>query len=124
MRLQASTLGGQGGKRLGTLFYGSDRQAVDLDDRTLAHLQLAVVTKLRRHEGFSLTWRDDQPSGQGRSVIWVHESIPLHFVYAGSRIAAVNRAWVSSLLESAATTGGMRIVPEPTELPSAPAAEA
>jgi hypothetical protein len=115
MRVQASTLERQGGKYLGTLFYGSDRYAIDLDDRTLAHLQLAIVTKLRRHESFSLTWRDDQPSGQGRSVIWVHESIPLHFVYAGSRMPAVNRAWVTDLLETASTTVGMRLVPEPTE---------
>jgi hypothetical protein len=100
---------------LGTLFYGSDRHAIDLDDRTLAHLQLAIVTKLRRHESFSLTWRDDQLSGQGRSVIWVHESIPLHFVYAGSRMAAVNRAWVAELLDSASTTVGMRLGPEPTD---------
>jgi len=103
---------------LGTLFYGSDRDAIDLDDRTLAHLQLAVVTKLRRHESFSLTWRDDQPSGQGRSVVWVHESIPLRFVYAGSRMAAVNRAWVDALLASASTTVGMRLVPEPQEPPA------
>jgi hypothetical protein len=104
---------------LGTLFYGSDRYAIDLDDRTLAHLQLAVVTKLRRHESFSLTWREDQPSGQGRSVIWMHESIPLRFVYAGSRMAAVNRAWVDELLASASTTVGMRLVPEPQD-PNAP----
>ena len=121
MRLQASTLERQGGKHLGTLFYGSDRYAIDIDDRALAHLQLAVVTKLRRHESFSLTWRDDQPSGQGRSVIWMHESIPLHFVYAGSRMAAVNRLWVAELLESASTTVGMRLVSEPTEI--APATE-
>jgi hypothetical protein len=98
---------------LGTLFYGSDRTAVDIDDRTLAHLQLAVVAKLRRHESFSLTWRDSDGSGQGRHVLWVHESIPLRFVYAGSRMAAINRAWVDAMLATATTTTGMRVVPEP-----------
>lgn len=98
---------------MGTLFYGSDRSAIEFDDRALAHLQLAIVTKLRRHESFSLTWRDDDPGGQGRNVIWVHESIPLRFVYAGSRMPTVNRAWLDVLLASATTTTGMRLIAEP-----------
>jgi hypothetical protein len=40
---------------VGTLFYGADRHAIDVDDRALAHLQLAIVTKLRRHEGFAFS---------------------------------------------------------------------
>ncbi|GAB2980675.1 DUF7882 family protein [Frigoribacterium salinisoli] len=102
---------------MGTLFYGADRYAIDLDDRALAHLQLAVVTKLRRHEGFAFSWRDEQTGGQGRHAVWLHESIPLHFSYAGSRMPTVNRAWVEALLASAATTPGMRLVDEPVDGP-------
>jgi len=112
----ASTLEGRRGRRLGTLFYGSDRVAIEIDDRTLAHLQLAIVSKLRRHESFALTWREDGTTGQGRNVVWLHESIPLRFAYAGSRMAAINRAWVDALLESASTTVGMRLEPEPQEI--------
>ncbi|WP_423921788.1 ATP-dependent DNA ligase [Frigoribacterium sp. 2-23] len=98
---------------MGTLFYGANRLAIDFDDRALAHLQLAIVTKLRRHESFAFTWRHDDASGQGRNVIWLHESIPLQFSYAGSRMANVNRQWIDALLASASTTLGMRLVDEP-----------
>jgi hypothetical protein len=47
--------------------------------------------------------------------VWLHESIPLHFSYAGSRMPTVNRAWVDALLTSATTTPGMRLVDEPPE---------
>lgn len=100
---------------MGTLFYGADRLAIDVDDRALAHLQLAMVTKLRRHEGFAFTWRDEHASGQGRHTVWVHESVPLHFAYLGSRMPSINRAWVDALLVSATTTPGMRLVDEPPE---------
>lgn len=98
---------------MGTLVYGSDRFTIEIDDRTLAHLQLAVVAKLRRRESFALTWRDEDGSGQGRTVLWIHEAIPLRFEYAGSRMASVNKAWVDELLATASTTVGMRLTPEP-----------
>lgn len=98
---------------MGTLVYGSDRFAIEIDDRTLAHLQLAVVAKLRRRESFALTWRDEDGSGQGRTVLWIHEAIPLRFEYAGSRMASINKTWVDALLVTASTTVGMRLIPEP-----------
>ena len=98
---------------MGTLFYGANRLAIEIDDRALAHLQLAIVTKLRRHESFAFTWRHDDAAGQGRNVVWLHESIPLHFSYAGSRMANINRHWIDSLLATATTTLGMRVVDEP-----------
>lgn len=100
---------------MGTLFYGTERVPVDVDDRALVHLQLAMVTKLRRHEGFAFSWRDENTSGQGRHTVWVHESTPLHFAYAGSRTPVINRAWVDALLATATTTPGMRLVDEPTD---------
>ncbi len=49
---------------------------VDFDDRTLAHLQLVIGTKLRRGEPFHFTWRDDVSIGDGRTTIWVHPVAP------------------------------------------------
>jgi hypothetical protein len=43
---------------MGRLTYDS-HFSVDFDDRTLAHLQLVIVAKLRRNEAFFLSWRDD-----------------------------------------------------------------
>lgn len=46
---------------MGTLFYGDNRFAIGIDDRSLAHLQLVILAKLRRDESFSFTWHKGVP---------------------------------------------------------------
>lgn len=41
--------------------------------------------------------------------------MPLVFRYSGSRVPAVNRAWVEALGLTAGSSAGLRIVPEPTD---------
>lgn len=94
---------------MGKLIYGHN-EVIDIEDRLLAHLKMAIVTKLRRDEKFSLSWVHE---GAGRSTIWIHPSIPLQFRFDGSRQPALNRAWVEALLTSANSTGGLQLVPEP-----------
>ena len=95
---------------MGTLFYA--QQAIEMDDRTLAHLKVAVVTKLRRGESFSLSWkhRDDQPAG--RTTIWMHESIPLRFEFDEIEPPPLHREWIEEILRSANTTGGIQLTAE------------
>lgn len=97
---------------MGTLTYDSTLSA-DFDDRTLAHLQLVIGAKLRRNEAFYFSWKDDESIGDGRSVIWLHPTIPISFKYFGSRQAAINRAWIDELMLSANTPAGLHLVPEP-----------
>ncbi|MFD3444536.1 hypothetical protein ACFDTO_08055 [Microbacteriaceae bacterium 4G12] len=52
---------------MGTLFYGASRLEVTFDDRVLAHLQIVMTSKLRRHESFMLSWSVDRTDGSGRS---------------------------------------------------------
>lgn len=99
---------------MGKLNYG-EGMTIDFDDRTLAHLQLVIATKLRRSETFALSWRDEPGSGDGRTTIWLHPSIPLVFKYFGGRSPVINRAWVEALMVSANSASGLRIVPEPTD---------
>ena len=63
---------------MGKLTYDSTL-TVDFDDRVLAHLQLVIGAKLRRHESFYFSWRDDPAVGDGRSTLWLHPTIPLYF---------------------------------------------
>jgi len=66
---------------MGTLTH--DGLTVHFDDRVLSHVQIVVVQKLRRNESFLMSWRDSDSVGDGRSSIWLSDSIPLHFRFAG-----------------------------------------
>lgn len=95
---------------MGALVYDDDRHA-ELEDRTLAHLQVVIVNKLRRRESFPFTWSDER-----RTVtVWIHPSVPLEFVYHGNRRPRLNRAWLEELALSASSTGGLVVLPEPAE---------
>jgi hypothetical protein len=105
---------------VGTLSYDSNYKA-DFDDRVLAHLQIVIGAKLRRGESFHFSWRNEQVTGQGRTTIWLHPTVPLIYSYLGSRTPTINRQWVEALMTSANSVAGLQIVPEPSET-AAPAA--
>lgn len=99
---------------MGKLTYDST-VVVDFDDRLLAHLQMVIATKLRRGESFAFTWRDDAAVGDGRTTIWLHPALPLVFKYFGGKAPAINRTWVEMLLQTANSSSGLHIVPEPPD---------
>jgi hypothetical protein len=98
---------------MGTLFYAD--QAIEMDDRTLAHLKMAVVTKLRRGESFTLSWVHAENQPVGRTTIWMHEAIPLRFEFEEAEPPALHREWIESILRSANTTGGIQLTAEQLE---------
>ena len=100
---------------MGSLTY--DRVVVEIDDRTLAHLQLVIVQKLRRGESFLLSWQDSAAVGSGRSAIWLNPAIPLYFKYAGGHAVTLNRQWIEDLSRSANSAPGLVIVSEAGSLP-------
>ena len=61
---------------MGTLHYGAPPASYDLDDRTLAHVELVVVAKLRRNESFALTL---DGKGGKRSTLWINSAATLRF---------------------------------------------
>lgn len=97
---------------VGTLYYGDSGTPIGIEDRALAHLKIAITTKLRRGESFTLSWRhpDDQP--RGRSTLWLHPSIPLRFVFDEPEAPELSRSWIEELMRSANSTGGVQLVPE------------
>jgi hypothetical protein len=97
---------------MGTLTYDSTL-TVDFEDRVLAHLQLVIGAKLRRNEAFYFSWKDDTSIGNGRSTLWMHPTIPLHYKYHGGRPPSINRAWVDELMLTANTPAGLQLVSEP-----------
>jgi len=99
---------------MGKLVYDSSVK-VDFEDRTLAHLQVVIDSKLRRGESFHFTWKDDASIGDGRTSIWVHPRCSLVYKYYGSRRPRLNMAWVDALAFAANAPTGLYIVPEPAE---------
>ncbi|MFF2277555.1 ATP-dependent DNA ligase [Agromyces sp. NPDC058126] len=100
---------------MGKLIYNSSTRELDIDDRTLAHLRIAILNKLRRSESFALTWEHGVENGSGRTTLWLNESIPLQFVFSGNRPPTLNRLWIEQLLLTANSTSGLHYVPEPDE---------
>lgn len=98
---------------MGHLLYGSPPTQLDIDDRTLAHLQIVITAKLRRSEAFLLTLPADAPSGIGRRALWMHGSLPIQFSYFGSRMPAINPEWIELLTRAANSGQGLRPLDEP-----------
>ncbi|WP_444541793.1 DUF7882 family protein [Agromyces bauzanensis] len=92
------------------------RMSLPLDDRVLAHVQVVVVSKLRRRESFAIT----VPVDGSEVVSWIGPATPLEFVYSGNRRPLLNRAWLEQLAESASSNRGLVILPEPPMPPEPP----
>jgi hypothetical protein len=99
---------------MGQLFYDGD-QIVDLADRTLMHVQLALSQKLRRSEGFLFTWNDAIGDPPGYNSIWLSPSIPLRFKFDAPPTLPINREWVDSMVSKAALSGNLVITADPSE---------
>lgn len=97
---------------MGSLHYGSPPATFEFDDRTLAHVELVVLAKLRRDESFALTIDDVKG---GRSTVWINRSSTLRFEFASQGVE-INRLWLEELIDSANTTTGMKVVPEPDKV--------
>ena len=96
---------------MGELIYGAGT-AYHLDDRTLAHLKVAVGVRLRRKESFYVIWTNPASLGSGRVCIWVSASIPIQFHFSGSRPPELNRQWLAALDASAVNENGMQVMTE------------
>jgi hypothetical protein len=98
---------------LGKLLYGDSGREIEFDDRTLAHLQVVISAKLRRHECFFFSWKDDPVVGNGRSSIWLATSIPLFFKFSSVERPPINRDWLEQLTVSSNSSQGMFLSSEP-----------
>ncbi|MFH8251999.1 ATP-dependent DNA ligase [Microbacterium sp. B2969] len=86
---------------------------VDFEDRALAHLMLVIGMKLRRGEPFHFSWKDDVSIGDGRTTVWIHPQCALVYKFYGSRMPQLNRAWIDALMQTANSSTGLYLVPEP-----------
>ena len=95
---------------MGQLLYGSPPETFEFDDRTLAHVEIVILAKLRRNETFALSVDGE---GGTRTAVWLSPASTITFRYQDSA-QTINRGWLEELIESANTPAGLKITPEPT----------
>jgi hypothetical protein len=98
---------------MGFLYYGNNSYPVEIDDRRLAHLKIAILSLLRA--GKSLAFCFDRPAemGSGRETLWISPSTELRFRFRGSRPARINEQWLRAIIATADAPTGLRLVDEP-----------
>lgn len=109
---------------MGTLEYVTAQHIAEIDDRTLAHLQVVICAKLRRDERFTLRLAPADGVRGPVTVLWLSSSLPLRFEYSLPTHHDLNPAWLRLLSEAAASVKGLWLVPEPHPFPSANARSA
>ena len=103
---------------MGRFIYTTPSHSVEIEDRTLAHLRIVIMNKLRRSESFMFDV--ESGDGSGRRSFWMSPSVPIHFQFFGSRTPRINREWVEELMLVASGSNGLSIVPEPAEKAALP----
>lgn len=97
---------------MGRILYGPQERQIEIDDRALTHVQLIMVSKLRRGESFTFSWA--APGEDTRATVWIHPSIPLQFQFDSIPTPSINNRWLHELNANAAR-GDLRVGDEPAE---------
>jgi hypothetical protein len=98
-------------------YFTCEQLVVSIDDRTLAHLQVVIVNKLRKGERFLMSWKDSPSVGDGRSSVWISPDSAIHFKFDGGRSPVLSAEWIRSLQESADSSRGLIVTAEEGILP-------
>ncbi|WP_286345613.1 hypothetical protein [Frondihabitans sucicola] len=56
---------------MGLLFYGSTAYAIEIEDRSLAHLKVAILTLLRAQKSIAFSYARSVQEGSGRDTLWI-----------------------------------------------------
>jgi hypothetical protein len=95
---------------MGALTYSGNR--IEFDDRLLVHLQIVIVQRFRRGEGFAMSWVRSVAIGSGRSTVWMAPSLPIVFDFEGSRVPAISPEWLHRLADTATSGTGLIVTNE------------
>lgn len=96
---------------MGQLMYGTPADSFELDDRTLAHVEIVTLAKLRRNESFALVLPG---ADQSRISLWISPVSTLQFRLDDGR-QEIDREWLDQLIEGANSPSGLRVEPKATE---------
>lgn len=92
---------------MGRFIYGARGMHIEIEDRLLAHLQAVAIGKIRRNEGFVLSWTEAASDGSGRRAIWIHPTLELVFEYNGNRRPELDQKLAEEMMAKAGTNAGL-----------------
>jgi hypothetical protein len=98
---------------VGFIYYGSNEYPVEVDDRALAHLKMAVLSLLRAGRSVAFSFTNPTAVGGGRETLWISPTTDLRFKFLGGRPPRINPEWVRLMIESANEPTGMHLMEEP-----------
>lgn len=104
---------------MGYLLYGTSRYHVQIDDRALAHLKVVMLSLMRSSRSFELCLQRSTDMGGGRESFWVCPTTEICFRITAARPHQLNDAWLRAIFATTESPGGLRIVDEPADLPTA-----
>jgi hypothetical protein len=94
---------------MGTLYYGTHGEPIEIADHLLTHLKVVLTAKLRRNEAFTLSWKHAPGQAGGRSTIWLQPSIPLRFVFDSEIADQLERGLLHRLASEANSNAGVSL---------------
>ncbi|WP_024355770.1 hypothetical protein [Leucobacter chironomi] len=96
---------------MGTLIYGR-HQEYRFDDRTLEHLRVVIVARVRRNESFFLTWTAEAQQRAVTTTLWISAGVPIVFHFSAPERPPLSRAWLQRLTQSSYSSRGLVLTPE------------
>lgn len=103
---------------MGFFYFGAQGHELEIDDRPLAHLKIALLSLLRAGKSVALTITRPVSQGGGRETLWISPSTDLRFRFIGGRAIAIDEAWVHAIIATADTPTGLRLCSPPTLTPA------
>jgi hypothetical protein len=104
---------------MGSFFYGNDSYEVEVDDRPLAHLKIALLSLLRAGKSVAFSFERAVSVGGGRETLWISPTTDIRFRFSGGRPPRINEPWVRAMIATAESPTGLRLLDEPLEAQAA-----
>jgi hypothetical protein len=99
---------------MGVMYFGSNGYRIEIDDRPLSHLKVALLTLLRADRSVAFSFQRPASAGGGRETLWITPTTELRFRFYGSRPPRINETWVRAIIATADETTGFRLIREPS----------
>ncbi|WP_331782632.1 DUF7882 family protein [Subtercola sp. YIM 133946] len=96
---------------MGFLYYGNEAYPVEIDDRPLAHLKIALLSLLRAGKSVAFSFERATDAGSGRETLWINPTTDLRFRFNGNRPPLTNKPWVKAMITAAQSPTGLRLIP-------------
>lgn len=105
---------------MGFLYYGNNSYSIEIDDRPLAHLRIALLSLLRAGKSVAFGFERPMEIGGGRETLWISPSSEIRFRFVGSRPPRINEDWLREIVATADSPTGLRLVAEAGSSPVLP----